>query len=138
MPIKLDIQIKGFREVQRALKGNDLYAKPFSDLMHAIGARGENIAASAAPKGATGLLETKITFGVQKRPLPLWVAVRSRARRRSKKYPRGYPYGRLLNYSPKHGHMGWFTDPLKRLGSQVQPLMARAASAIEANWRRIT
>lgn len=134
MPIKLDVEIKGLKQIQRKLSGNELYAEPFKDLMSAIGQRGENIAATSAPHGRTGQLEIKISHAVQKKPLPLWVAIRSRARRRSKKYPRGYPYGWLLERAPKYGHFGWFSQPLKRLAGQVGPLLNGAAREIERKW----
>lgn len=135
MPMRMDVQVRGLRELQRTLKGNQLYAEPFRETMQAIGQAGEAVAARSAPKGRTGRLEAQITHAIQKRPLPLWAAIRSRARRRSRKYPRGYVYGRLLNFSLKHGHRGWFTEPLKRLAGQVQPYLRAAAAKIEQKWR---
>lgn len=135
MPFRMDVELRGWRALQRQMRGNQLYAQPFRELLGAVGQKGENLAATAAPKGRTGLIEARITHKVQARPLPLWVAVRSRARRRSKKFPRGFPYDRLLNFSPRHGHEGWFTRPLVALGNAVGPLIAATVRQIEQRWR---
>ena len=138
MAIKLDVEVHGIKEVSRALRGTKLYDQPYRDAAEAIGALGEQVAARSAPAGRSGQLEAHITHRVQKRPIPLWIAVASRARRRSKKYPRGYFYGRLLNYSRKHGHWGWFTSPLKHLGNKVGPILAEAAKQVEDRMVRFT
>lgn len=134
MPIRMDLEVKGLRQLQQQLKGNDLYAEPWKNLLGAVGQRGENLAASNAPRGRTGALEAKIKHRVQQKPFPQWVAIRSYARRKTKKYPRGFLYPRLLNFSQKHGHLGWFTSPLRRLQTVAGPLLQQAAREIEANF----
>lgn len=138
MAIKTDVQIHGLKEISRAFRGTKLYDQPYREAAEAIGALGESVAGRNAPRGDTGQLEAQITHRVQKRPIPLWIAVASRARRRSRKYPRGYFYGRVLNYSRRHGHWGWFTSPLKRLGTRVGPILTKAAQQIEDRMVRFT
>ncbi len=135
MPARVSIEVKGIKQLSAALKDEELYSKPWREGMNAVGQLGERIAASHAPRGATGQLEAKISYGVQKKPFPTWVAIRERARRRSPKYPKGYPYPTLLNYSSKHGHAGWFTRPLGQLGNQVGPVLNRISKEVEAQWR---
>lgn len=151
MAINFQVEVQGLREVRRALRGTELYQTPYREAAEAIGALGEQLAARNAPRGRTGQLEAQIRHRVGKGALPHWVAVDSRARRKSRKYPRGYFYGRLLNYATdvrgpnrrgggmrSNPHRFWFTGPLERLGSKIGPVLAKAASQIERRWDQVT
>ena len=53
---------------------------------------------SRAPR-ASGRLAASVTTRLDKRPVPTWGRVMVTARRRSKKFPRGFRYPRMLEYS---------------------------------------
>lgn len=140
MPINMTVETRGFKEVQRFLRGKHaeaFYAEEYRDVIDALAKKGEHIAAQSAPSGRTGQLELRIGHRVQKRALPTWFVVRSFASRRSAAYPRGFFYGRILNFAAKYGHLGWFTGPLKRLGAVAGPILSSAARSIEHKWGRL-
>ena len=129
------IYIEGLNELRRLLKSRSTWVgKPWKDAMTEMAEIGEKVARRNAPY-RSGLLESKIYSAVQKKPMPMWVAVRSRAKRRSRGYPRGFAYDRLLEYSPRYGHMGWFMVRIRAIwDARAAPILNKAAREIERKW----
>jgi hypothetical protein len=100
-----------------------LIAAPWKEAMTKLSEMGERSGKAGAPR-LSGATEKKIKGVLHKKPLPLWLAVRSRGVSKSKKYSKGYPYPRLLNYAPKYGHQGWFDRGV------IEPVMAVANAAL--------
>ena len=134
--LKQTAYIEGLAELRRLINPpSELMAEPWRDAMDALAAAGQAAAQAAAPRGATGQLRVKIFGRVQRKPMPMWVAIRARAKRKSRKYPRGYPYPRLLEVSAKHGHKGWFTAPLmSAMVGRAEQELAKAGDAIQRRW----
>lgn len=128
-----EVSVEGLRGLRRLLTPPDeLLADPWKTAMIFLAESGEGKAKAGAPV-ATGRLREKVGGRVQKKPMPMWVAIRARGLRKARAgatsrsaayYRRGYPYPRLLNYSPKHGHRFWFD-------TAVSPMLATADEALE-------
>jgi hypothetical protein len=58
------------------------------------------------------------------------------ARSRSKKYPRGYRYPRLLEYSSKSGHQRWFRGSIKPAQLALSRRVEAAKRHIAQVWAR--
>ena len=138
------VYIKNLTEVNKGLKelhallvpGNALLERPWKAAMEALAEAGAEAARQAAPVGKTGQLKAGIYARVQKGTFPKWVAIRSRAKRKSPKYPRGYPYPRLLEYSAKHGHKGWFSTAIEGAwGQKAESVLAEASNEIAKIWQ---
>jgi hypothetical protein len=56
------------------------------------------------------------------------------ARSRSKKFPRGYRYPRLLEYGPKSKHQRWFRGAITPAKSALARHVEGAKRAIERIW----
>ena len=56
------------------------------------------------------------------------VSIQAKARNRD------FPYPRLLNFSPKHGHLGWLTDAMEALMDRITPELDDAARDIEQEF----
>ena len=131
--------IEGLSELRHLLKPPDeLVAEPWRQAMTELADQGAEGGIGAAPY-RTGKLKSKIFARVQKRPFPMWAAVRSRVRSKGKrgtKYPRGYDYGRLLEYSPKHNHAGWFGRSVwPRLIGAADAVLTRAGNEVAKRWK---
>ncbi len=132
MPVgKIQIEIQGLKVLQTLLKGNELYAGPWKEGMERLAEKGGHATRGGAPY-RTGRLHDSVRTAVQKRPFPQWAAIRVRAvsKTRSTKYPRGYAYPRLLEFSPKHGHRGW-------MARAMAPVIAGADRVLEEIGRKI-
>ena len=131
------VYIEGLKELRRLLTPPDeLLAEPWKKAMDVLAAKAQEAARAAAPVGQTGVLKARIYAKVQKKPFPLWLAVRSRGVRKSAAYPRGYPYPRLLEYSGKHQHKGWFTSAVQSAWAMADTMLAQAGDEIEKKWVR--
>ena len=129
--------IEGLNELRRLISPIDaLVATPWKMAMTQIAEDAANAARANAPIGRTGHLKAKIYAKVQKSDMPRWAAVRSRGTRKSLKYPRGYPYPRLLNYSAKHGHQGWFDNAITPVFAKAAAALAIAGNEIIKIWSR--
>lgn len=129
--------IEGLASTRRLIKpADDLIAAPWHKAMTDLAESGALAGVSAAPR-RSGRLAGKVYARVQKKAMPMWAAVRSRGTRRSKAYPRGYAYPRLLEFSEKHGHAGWFSRSVEpRLIGQSEAILSVAADEVERRWSR--
>ncbi len=129
--------IEGLDSTRRLIKpADDLIAAPWRGAMTDLAQSGAAAGVSAGP-GRSGRLRSRIYARVQQKPFPMWAAVRSRGSRRSKAYPKGFAYPRLLEYSQKHGHAGWFSRAVEpRLIGAAEGALATAASEVERRWSR--
>ena len=130
-------EIEGLKELQKKISPpSELLVAPWKEAMANLVEAGVKSGRVGGPR-RSGLLISKIYGGIQKKPMPMWGAVRSRAKRKSRAYPRGYSYPRLLNYATKWGHRGWFDraviEPTMRLAGNV---LEAAARAIGQRWER--
>ena len=124
------VQIEGLRELRRLVNPpEELYSDAWRRSMQALAAAGEAAARSAAPHGATLRLSRSIRARVQKRPFPLWTAIRVGARNRR------YPYPRLLEFSPKHGHKRWLAGAINRVWASADRFLGDAGQRILERWR---
>lgn len=133
MPIKVSIEVQGLAKLQRKLRKEVLLAPPLAEAMTAGLADAVRIVESRAPR-RTGRLAASITPRLQQKPVPTWGRVSVTARSRSKKYPRGYRYPRLLEYSPKWGHQRWFRDSIKPAQVALSRHVEAAKRSIERIW----
>ena len=126
--MRIEIHVEGLAQLIKVLTPpENLYAGPWARGMRALGTQ----AGLAAQRGApvdTGYLQSRIRTAVQNRPFPTWIAIRSRAQRR------GYPYPRLLAFSPKHGHRDWLINALKPVIAGSEHVLNRIAQEIERKW----
>lgn len=135
MSLRLDVHIEGLRELRRLLTpARNLYAKPWSDGMRDLASRGGLAAQRGAPVG-TGNLQSRIRTAVQRSPFPSWIAIRNRAVRRSRAYPQGFPYPRLLAFSAKHGHKNWLMRAVMPVWGRAEATLNRAGNEIAKRWQ---
>lgn len=128
--------VEGLKELRRILRPPDeLLAEPWKRAMTNLSEAGGQAALNAAPV-KSGLLRRKIYAKVQKKPFPQWAAARARGTRKSAKYPKGYPYPRLLEFSQRHGHKGWFTTAVQQAWNQADAVLAKAGNEIQEIWKR--
>lgn len=133
--INMTATFDGLAKLQRLIRGDVLFAKPWSDGMEDLAKKGGGAARSHAPF-RSGKLQASIQHAVQKKPFPTWAAVRVSAKTRSSKYPSGYPYPRLLAFSPKHGHKDWLLRAVHPVWTNVAVTLDRIAAGIARNWMR--
>ncbi len=129
--------IEGLASTRRLIKpADDLIAAPWRTAMTDLAESGAAAGVSAGPS-RSGRLRSRIYARVQQKAFPMWAAVRSRGARRSKAYPKGFAYPRLLEYSQKHGHAGWFSGSVEpRLIGQSEAILSVAADEVERRWSR--
>lgn len=101
--------------------------------MQHIGNLAAQQAQAVAPRGATGKLAGAVTYKVQAKAVPLYAMVVDTVRAGDRKRTN---YARILEFSQKHGHMGWMRDAIKSVWSQVDHALDAAANAIERHWGR--
>lgn len=89
----------------------------------------------AAPR-RSGRLVASITHRLDARPVPTWARVSVTARRRSRKYSRGYRYPRLLEYGSKSPHQRWFRDTITPARTALRRRVEEAKRYIERIWTR--
>ena len=133
MPVRMNIQIEGLAALQRKLRKDVLLAPPLRSAMSATVEDAARLVTSRAPR-ATGRLATSVTTRLDKRPIPTWGRVSVTARRRSKKFPRGFRYPRMLEYSPKSPHQRWFRGAVIPAKSALARHVEGAKRAIERIW----
>ena len=122
-----EVDMIGLAELRRLMTGNELYAGPWRSGMTRLASQAGLSAQHGAPV-ATGKLQGSIRAAVQNRPFPLWAAVRVRARRR------GYPYPRLLEFSPKHQHREWFLRALRTVWAGADTVLNDIGAQIARKW----
>lgn len=141
--IKYSIQLRGFKETLRLLEKTENIAAPaWPNAMEQIAQLGADAMSAHAPI-RSGLLVARIQHRVQRKPLPRWAVAATKALKRSKAYPSGYPYSRLTAFSPyaqsryKKGtnpNRGWFDRAIKRVEGGIETILQRAADAIARKW----
>lgn len=132
--LKLKVEVQGYRELRRKLRGDDLLAGPWSDAMKKIGEIGVAAGRSAGPRGETGQLVAKLTSRVQAKPMPRWAAVRTTASRSSARY-RNYRYPKRLEYDPRSKHKGWLRGAINQAWSRIEGVLNGTAREIEREWQ---
>lgn len=132
-PVRVSIQVEGLAALQRKLRKEVLLAPPLKYAMTAGTEDAARIVMSRAPR-ASGRLAASVTTRMDKRPVPTWGRVSVTARRRSKKFPRGFRYPRMLEYSAKSGHKGWFRGASIPARSALSRHVESAKRMIERIW----
>ena len=133
---KVTIGLTGFRETKALLNTNSLAGTAWRELMEAIGSTGESAIRNLGPR-ASGRLVARASHSVQKRPLPFWTVIRTRARRKN------YPYPRLTAFSPyaqsryrtgTNPNRGWWMRVLGEIDRGVSAAAQRAMDEIARKW----
>jgi len=123
---QIQVESGGIRRLLERLESERLLRRPLRKLFAALGRRGRDEGRSIAPR-ATGRLASKMTYKTGGRAIPN-VSIQAKARNRD------FPYPRLLNFSPKHGHLGWLTDAMEALMDRITPELDDAARDIEQEF----
>lgn len=126
--LKFDINVLGLRELRRKCDDpeNELLAKPWAEVMEAMGDLGQRLAAGRAPHGPTGRTASMLYHRVQQRPLPLWVRVGTKAKNRRFGYPK------LVHWTGTR----WLLEAVITAYKQADPILKRAAQSIQERWSR--
>jgi hypothetical protein len=133
MPIRVSIEVEGLAKLQEKLRTDVLLAGPLTDAMTAGLADVVRIVESRAPR-RTGRLAASVTSRVDQRPVPTWGRVSVTASKHTRKYPRGYYYPRLLEYTAKFGHERWFRGAIPPAQVALARHLAAAKRSIERIW----
>ena len=137
---KVAITINGLKELRKLLTPpENLYGGAWRSGMTSIVSRTGLAAQRAAPVGSgadphIGRLQGSVRTRMDKRPFPMWAVVSVTGRTRSKKYPRGYPYPRLLEFSPKHGRQSWLINAAGTVWRGAEQVLGRIGDAIARQW----
>ena len=135
MPVRLNIRIEGLPALQRKLRKDVLLQTPLQVAMSETVSDAVHLVEHAAPR-RSGRLAASITHRVDARPVPTWGRVAVTARSRSKKYPRGYRYPRLLEYGAKSPHQRWFRGTVIPARTALRRHVDAAKRLIERIWAR--
>jgi hypothetical protein len=132
------VQVQGFRELAARLEPNSLLGSAIRKLLTRVGQQGRASARSMAPR-RTGRLAASISSDVGGRlrftSVPSFAAVRAKAvRTTGRRAP--FNYGKLLEFSPRHGHKGWLKAAMERSLGNLNSLVGDAAKDIEARFKR--
>lgn len=126
--------IEGLNDLRQLLDPpDDLVIKPWREAMQNLVDEGIKGVKASAPQ-RSGQTQARIFGKFQSKSFPAWLAIRSRGVRKSKAYPRGYPYPRLLNYSTKHGHAGWFDRGITPMLEKAESALAEAGRVVAQKW----
>lgn len=128
MAEKYSVEVKGLKEIKGKLEDSELLKGTWTKGMDAIGVIGQNFAIKFAPmkRGAT---IAKMSYRVQRRPIPLYVVVKTTARS-----PKGYSYPRLHEYSRRSPHYGWMYRAMQASKGLWSGVMDSTAKEIERKW----
>lgn len=139
MPLRLNIRVEGITQLQRKLRKEVLLAPPLREAMQATVVEAAQLVEARAPRGPGahgGTMAASVTHRLDARPVPTWGRIAVTARRRSRKFPRGFAYPRLLEYGPKSRRRGWFRGALIPAQGVLARHIERAKRHIEAIWSR--
>ena len=125
---KPSVELVGFKRILGKLEAGQLLRRPVRNLLANVGRRGRDQGRSVAPR-ATDKLASSVTYRVDSKAVPTFVAVRVTA-----KNPRGVSYPRVLEFSPKHRHKSWLQTALAALMGQLAPEIDQAAREIEQDF----
>ena len=130
-PPKILFEWHDLKDIKRKLDEDHLLAEPLRTFLRDVGELAESFAIAHAPM-RTGLLINKMMFKVQRKPLPLYVVIKTTARN-----PRNqYRYPRRLEYDKRSRHYGWFLKAITASTQSWAALMDRAAKGVEEQWAR--
>ncbi len=121
----MTIQLEGVERLHRALDSDRLITKPAKKALAEIGKIGKSEAKGGAPR-LSGKLSSSIGYRVESHAS--YVKVNVTARRGSVSYPR------ILEFSGKYGHKGWFMTQLKDVGRWASKVLNDFADDIEKAW----
>ena len=133
---RVTITLKGFKDTMRLMKTEELAGTAWRELMEAIGSTGESAIRNLGPR-SSGRLVARASHSVQKKLLPLWTVMRTRARRKN------YPYPRLTAFSPyaqsryrtgTNPNRGWWQRVLGQIDRGVSAAAQRAMDEIQRKW----
>jgi hypothetical protein len=131
--IRVDVEIKGVKELMRKLNADYLLAGPWTEAMKSAADMAEAAWKGAAPSDSGGT-RAGIKSKVQARPVPRYALVKSTATRSSRAYKR-YPYPKRQEYDPRSRNRLKLTNALKGVMGRIQGVLDSAARKIEAKWR---
>lgn len=134
MPLRLNLRVEGMAQLQRKLRKEVLYAPPLREAMESTTKDAAQLVEQHAPR-ASGRMAASVTYRVDARPVPTWGRVAVTARAKSKKYPSGYRYPRLLEFAPKWHHAGWLHSAVQPAQAALQRRLQVAKQRIEAIWK---
>ena len=129
MAIRLQTSVPSLPGLLARLSADRLLRKPIRALLSRVGKAGRAAGKVAAPVGATRQLSSNITFRVSAKQIPTFVAIVASARSRQ-----GFPYPKLLEFSPKHKRKGWLSTPLEGVVARLAPDLEAAARDIESEF----
>ena len=125
------IEIPDLNRFKRKLKPAEaLYGDPWREAMQGLAADLGQRAKAAAPV-RTGVLRASITATAAKTRVPLSLRVRVRARS-----ARGFPYPKVLEFSPSHHHLRWLRNVVQSAAAMISKRLDTAARAIEGDWAK--
>lgn len=121
------VRIEGLDALRSKLTP-ELYRPAAKQALKAMADAGASSARAGAPR-MTGRLQGSIRPKVNSGAAPAWAAVKVGALN-----PRGYPYPRLLEFSPRHRHQNWLKSAIDRVASAFSSALDKAASEIERKF----
>ena len=121
------VTVEGLSELLAKLTP-ELYQEAGKAMLKEIADAGATSARSGAPR-MSGKLGGSIKPKVNPGAKPAWAAVKVGALS-----PRGYPYPRLLEFSPRHHHANWLKSAMDRASGAFSSAVGKAASTIEGKW----
>ena len=154
------VTLEGYDRLRRLMKRDPLLGGPWRDALQGLVEEGEQRGKAGAPvhsgdymagrvtrgprkgkmrsKRQPGKLKKNVRIGMHRAAFPMWGAVRSRGvSPRSASAPKGYPYPRLLNYSPRNKHVGWFDrSVIEPIVGKAELALSEAADKIAREWER--
>lgn len=133
-PLRVSVEIVGWKELAAKMKGDELLAQPWSDAMKSAADMALAAWKGASPVGPSGQMRAKMVSKVQARPMPRWAAVRTSATRSSKRYKR-YRYPGRQEYDQRSPNRGKLRQALEGAMGRIGSALGTAARAIEAKWR---
>lgn len=131
--LRIDVEIQGYREIQRKLKADVLLARPWTDAMNRVAEMAGAAWRGAAPVDS-GRTRSTIKTKVQARPIPRYALVKTTATRSSRRYKR-YRYPNRQEYDPRSRNRLRLTRALRGVMGRVQGVLSTAARQIEQQWR---
>lgn len=138
MPANYTIEINQ-RDLQRLVQKcitEPVYRKPVKAMMGNVARVAEAHARRGAPHGRTGQLRNRISSKITGGAIPAAVVKTDALNDRGGKRGRPYPYPRLLEFSPKHGHRDWLKNSIDQARGAINGQINRAASLIASEWGR--
>ena len=122
------IAVDGLPQLRRKLKADEAYAEEWHDCLEDIAKAAVAAGARVAPRGKTGKTASSMTYKLSAKTTVMSARVVNTARNK------GYPYPKLLEYSPKHGHQRWLLHALDSIRGHVTATLNGVGRRIERRW----